>query len=584
MRAVWSLDRDLAYARHYPAVSWSASTSRDVAQVARWHAAEGGDQEWGERRARAVRLLAEADRVQAVADLVGAASLPDHERVVLLTGRLLREAVLQQNALSDNDAWAGAAKQAALLAMVLAIHDRAIDLTHRGVPGARIEELDFSDAARARDRVGPEDAAGVDAIRDALLARMEATGVRALVEHTRVDSVRGPLVVVGDVAGVGWDEIAEIRLASGEVRHGVVLDVHDDLAVVQVFEGTDGIGTEGLRVAFTGSPLRIPVGDGWLGRVCNGRGEPLDGGPPVARRGDARGGRGPDQPVAARDADASRCSPASPRSTAWPPSCAARSCRSSRSAACRIWSSPRRSPRRRARATSPSPSSSRRSGSPMPTRRRSAPRSPRAAPGDLTVLLNTADDPLIERLVTPQHRADDRRAPGLRGRPARARGHGRPDQLLRGAARGLGLARRDPVASRLPRAPLQRSRGAARAGRAHQGPGRIGHAAAGPDHARRRRHPSRAGHRRLHHRGPAGVLAGAARPGPVPPVRRAGLALAAHAAGRGSRPHARRPSRAGRPALRAGGAGAPGARAGRGARRGRAVGRRAPAGSTSPRR
>ena len=182
-----------------------------------------------------------------------------------------------------------------------------------------------------------------------------------------------------------------------------------------------------------------------------------------------------------------------------------------------------------------------------------------------------------------EHRADDRRAPRLRGRPARARGHGRPDELLRGAARGLGLARRDPVASRLPRAPLQRSRGAARAGRAHQGPGRLGHAAAGPDHARRRRHPSCAGHRRLHHRGPAGVLAGAARPGPVPPVRRAGLALAAHAAGRGSRPHARRPSRAGRPALRAGGAGAPGARAGRGARRGRAVGGRAPAGWTSPR-
>jgi V/A-type H+-transporting ATPase subunit A len=174
VRAVWSLDRDLAYSRHYPAVSWSASTSRDVAQVARWHAAEGDDAEWGERRARAVRLLAEADRVQAVADLVGAASLPDRERVVLLTGRLLREAVLQQNALSDNDAWSGAAKQAALLAMVLAIHDRAIDLIHRGVPGAHIEELDFSDAARARDRVGPEDAAGVDAIRDSLLARMEA--------------------------------------------------------------------------------------------------------------------------------------------------------------------------------------------------------------------------------------------------------------------------------------------------------------------------------------------------------------------------------------------------------------------------
>jgi V/A-type H+-transporting ATPase subunit A len=176
VRAVWSLDRDLAYARHYPAVSWIASASRDIAQVARWHGDEGGDTGWGERRARAVALLAEADRVQAVAELVGAASLPDRERVVLLTGRLLREAVLQQNALSDNDAWSAAPKQAALLAMVLAIHDRAMELIGRGVIGARIEELDFSDAARARDRVGPEDADGVDAIRDALLQRMEALG------------------------------------------------------------------------------------------------------------------------------------------------------------------------------------------------------------------------------------------------------------------------------------------------------------------------------------------------------------------------------------------------------------------------
>ena len=105
--------------------------------------------------------------------------------------------------------------------------------------------------------------------------------MRAPIEHTRVDSVRGPLIAVGDVTGVGWDEIAEIRLPSGELRHGVVLDVHDDLAVVQVFEGTDGMGRRGLRVGFTGAPLRIPVGEDWLGRVCNGRGEPLDGGPPV---------------------------------------------------------------------------------------------------------------------------------------------------------------------------------------------------------------------------------------------------------------------------------------------------------------
>jgi V/A-type H+-transporting ATPase subunit B len=105
--------------------------------------------------------------------------------------------------------------------------------------------------------------------------------VRAPIEHRRVESIRGPLLVVGDVEGVGWDEIAEIRLASGEVRHGVVIDVNRDLAVVEVFEGTAGIGTSGAAVAFSGAPMRIPVGEAWLGRICNGRGEPLDGGPPV---------------------------------------------------------------------------------------------------------------------------------------------------------------------------------------------------------------------------------------------------------------------------------------------------------------
>ena len=58
--------------------------------------------------------------------------------------------------------------------MVLDLHERAIDLVRRGVPAARIEELDLSDAARARDDVGPEDVAGVEGIRDELLARMEA--------------------------------------------------------------------------------------------------------------------------------------------------------------------------------------------------------------------------------------------------------------------------------------------------------------------------------------------------------------------------------------------------------------------------
>lgn len=102
-----------------------------------------------------------------------------------------------------------------------------------------------------------------------------------LVEYDDVAALRGPLLVVHGVSGVGWDDVAAIRLPTGETRQGLVLEVDGDLAVVQVLEGTAGMTTSGTRVRFLGEPLRVPVGEGWLGRVCNGRGVPVDGGPPV---------------------------------------------------------------------------------------------------------------------------------------------------------------------------------------------------------------------------------------------------------------------------------------------------------------
>ncbi|MGZ4256621.1 MAG: V-type ATP synthase subunit B [Gaiellaceae bacterium] len=102
------------------------------------------------------------------------------------------------------------------------------------------------------------------------------------IEYQGASEIRGPLLVIEDVEGVGWDEVAEIRLDSAAPRHGVVLEVDRGLAVVEVFEGTAGLRVDDVRVSFSGRPLRIPVGEGWLGRVCNGRGEPIDGGPPVA--------------------------------------------------------------------------------------------------------------------------------------------------------------------------------------------------------------------------------------------------------------------------------------------------------------
>jgi V/A-type H+-transporting ATPase subunit A len=173
VRSLWSLDRDLAYARHYPAVSWSASFSRDAARVGAWHASNG-DPEWARRRGRVLSLVADADRLAALADLVGVGSLPGPERMVLLTGRLLREAVLQQSSLSSSDAVCSPAKGAALVDAVLLIHDRCLALVEAGVLASLIEEVDWGPILRARDETGSQDTSGVLSRRDVVLADLDS--------------------------------------------------------------------------------------------------------------------------------------------------------------------------------------------------------------------------------------------------------------------------------------------------------------------------------------------------------------------------------------------------------------------------
>lgn len=155
VRAVWGLDRDLAYARHYPAVTWSGSFSRDAERLGVWYARHG-DLGWAERRSRVIALLAEADRLNDLAALVGVGSLPGHERVSLLAGRLLRGGVLQQSATSPNDARCSSSKTAALIDQVLAVVDECEGLVALGVTAAEIEEVDFSALLRAAQESPPD--------------------------------------------------------------------------------------------------------------------------------------------------------------------------------------------------------------------------------------------------------------------------------------------------------------------------------------------------------------------------------------------------------------------------------------------
>ncbi len=157
VRGVWSLDRDLAYARHYPAVSWSGSFCRDAGLVADWHAA-AGDPSWSDRRRRLAALLADSDRLASLAELMGVAALPPTERATLLGGRLVREGVLQQNALSDVDASCGPRRAAALSDAVLAVAERCRELAAAGVDPALLESADYSPVLRAREEAATPDA------------------------------------------------------------------------------------------------------------------------------------------------------------------------------------------------------------------------------------------------------------------------------------------------------------------------------------------------------------------------------------------------------------------------------------------
>jgi V/A-type H+-transporting ATPase subunit B len=92
--------------------------------------------------------------------------------------------------------------------------------------------------------------------------------------------IDGPLVVVQRVRDVGFDEIVQVVDAEGVPRLGRVLDVSFEQAVVQVLEGTTGLSNESTRVRFLGENFRLPVSRRMLGRVFDGLGRPIDGGPP----------------------------------------------------------------------------------------------------------------------------------------------------------------------------------------------------------------------------------------------------------------------------------------------------------------
>src|SRR5512146_317225 len=159
IRCFWALDKSLASARHFPSINWLDSYSEYLEDVAGWWKQEVGV-DWLEMRNRAMEILSEEDRLSQIVKLVGPDALPDEQRLILETARLLREGFLQQNAMDPVDSFSTVQKQIRMLELILYFHDRASRVVKRGAPISVIHELASVDTLIRMKTLVPNDELG----------------------------------------------------------------------------------------------------------------------------------------------------------------------------------------------------------------------------------------------------------------------------------------------------------------------------------------------------------------------------------------------------------------------------------------
>jgi V/A-type H+-transporting ATPase subunit A len=133
----WALSKELADARHYPAIDWVDSFSADVSTAAKWWHEEV-DRNWERRRSEALAILARDAELSRIVNLVGPEALSSAQRWVLEGASLIKDGVLQQSALDPVDTFSSPQKQFLLLDLMLTIYDLGAELIQLGVP---VQEL-----------------------------------------------------------------------------------------------------------------------------------------------------------------------------------------------------------------------------------------------------------------------------------------------------------------------------------------------------------------------------------------------------------------------------------------------------------
>ena len=139
IRCFWGLDRELANARHYPAISWIDSYSEYAEEVKGWW--ENHDPEWSKVRLEALDLLKKEQRLEQIVRLIGPDALPETERLVLIAADMIKNGFLQQNSFDPIDTYCVSEKQIAILVLMMNFYHRALAVIKAGAPLVRVNSL-----------------------------------------------------------------------------------------------------------------------------------------------------------------------------------------------------------------------------------------------------------------------------------------------------------------------------------------------------------------------------------------------------------------------------------------------------------
>jgi len=163
IQTFWALSKELADARHYPAVDWLESFSGDVSSAAKWWA-QHVDPNWEAARAEALDLLAASEELQRIVNLVGVEALSSEQRWTLEAASLIKEGLLQQSAIDEVDSFASPEKQVALLAGLLEIYRQGMKLVKLGAPARRLTQMPLlAQSRRWKSQHSSEDIAALKA-------------------------------------------------------------------------------------------------------------------------------------------------------------------------------------------------------------------------------------------------------------------------------------------------------------------------------------------------------------------------------------------------------------------------------------